>query len=844
MATEIELLEALNSSELKGLALSTEASSIRPLLERGLRQRRAEIELELSKTTASRDAAIAALKTAEKNVADQTRLGSRPILVGAAIVTIVVAISAAIVSVLSEWLPGKAAIASWSSPFSETWWISGLWTALYLCVLIVLWETDFYFRRRPKRLTRVEHDQDVAAHRVTVKGAGAARRAQLLALVREHVTEMLNANQGPRFSLALRVKDHPTVTKSLPLTVAIGLSEVSREDNRVATSVQQRVLHLLASLSGASIGISGPRGVGKSTLLTALCGANPTVNDRPAIAILTSAPIEYDAREFLLHLFSTLCRKVLQTEGVGIGQLERDAFVEARYWRRSAVLESFASFSRLLILAGMSVIMAAMVLVFIQSALTFGLSELTNPQSERSVVTSAGQPSPQSTAQTALSGSPDISKAGTEAGNVSKPSASPAWNVSTIVAGLVNSPLFTFGLVAVISGYVLVVTRPFRRSILNELPLSDNFRGRSGLIRRAQMELRNIAFQRSYTSGWSGSLKVPVGFDFGSTSGITLAQRPESLPELVERFRTFVADVANAYNNIVIIGIDELDKLKTAQQAEGFINGVKSVFGIPGCFYLISVSENALAAFERRGIGFRDAFDSALDDVVQVDFLNLEQSRALLNRRILRLTDPFLQLCHMLSGGLPRDLIRHARALLEEAERGSSDTMRLKKAVEELVSQDLAARIRATSISMRNVKEIQETSALLIELSLLPLKSTVSAADAALVRFRRHLAKISSLRVTEEGRLLLRFAEELSAYYQSMILLRRVAAMMFTLTGWEKATKLGLADGVAGVRQALEVSIPLAELRLAELRKSVDEATASDSNNRKARTSPLPPLKS
>jgi hypothetical protein len=114
-----------------------------------------------------------------------------------------------------------------------------------------------------------------------------------------------------------------------------------------------------------------------------------------------------------------------------------------------------------------------------------------------------------------------------------------------------------------------------------------------------------------------------------------------------------VRDVAQFYDNPVLIGIAELDKVRHAQQAEAF-DGVKAVFGIPRCLYLISVSEDARAAVERRGIGFRNAFGSALDDVGRIDFLDLAQSRAMLNRQILRLPDPFARLCHMLASGLPR----------------------------------------------------------------------------------------------------------------------------------------------------------------------------------------------
>lgn len=105
------------------------------------------------------------------------------------------------------------------------------------------------------------------------------------------------------------------------------------------------------------------------------------------------------------------------------------------------------------------------------------------------------------------------------------------------------------------------------------------------------------------------------------------------------------------------------DKVRNAQQAEAFLDGVKAVFGIPRCFYLTSVSEDARAAVERESIGFRNAFGSALDDVGRIDFLDLAQSRALLNRQILRLPDPFARQCHMLAGGLPRAISSGTRAL-------------------------------------------------------------------------------------------------------------------------------------------------------------------------------------
>lgn len=797
MATYSELSEALNADELKPLMASTGVNA-RALLQRALHHRREEIELEMSKTTAARDAAVAIQKSAEADIAVRTSTGLHPARLTAGLFVVGLAAIMALVSVLSGWSAGRLILDSWATPFASAWPTGVIWGLLYIAAFIIAWEIDFYLRRLPKRVREAEFDTGLTAHRSEVDVAVAARRAQLVELVRDHVTEILNASQGPSFDADLRVRVDDALPSHQRVTLAVGLSEVINDDNRVATDAQRRLIHLFTSQSGASIGISGPRGVGKSTLLATMCGANLTINGRTAIAISTSAPVEYDGRDFLLHLFSSLCRQVLRTEGQEGATVEAHARLEARRWRRSSLLEALPTFARLLGFAGLCLAAAGLFLSMLQSL--------------------AAPPDAVARARSSLISAHSASAA---------PSGVPVLDETKVLNTLGASPLFTLGVLAMVLSLVVIFARrpgPLRQAIFGpELSQRAFHPGdRDELVERALRELHNVAFQRSYTSGWSGSLKVPTGFELGASDGLMLAQRPESLPELVDRFRGFVGEVVRAYDNIVLIGIDELDKLQSAQHAEAFLNGVKSVFGIKGCFYLISVSEHALAAFERRGMGFRDAFDSALDDILQLDFLNLDQSRVLLNRRILRLPDPFLQLCHMLSGGLPRDLIRQARALLDCATEQPNGAMNLIIAADQLAARDLTARLRATSIAMRTIKELPETSALLVEVASLPAAATISIASRALIAFRDHVARLSNLRNNEDGQILVRLAEELAAYYDIMVELRRVAGLLSTYKGWERASELGLANQVARVRQALELGAPLAEAELANLRKSVD----------------------
>jgi hypothetical protein len=106
-----------------------------------------------------------------------------------------------------------------------------------------------------------------------------------------------------------------------------------------------------------------------------------------------------------------------------------------------------------------------------------------------------------------------------------------------------------------------------------------------------------------------------------------------------------------------------LDKLKSDEDAEKFLNDNKILFGLEGCFYLVSISESALARFERRGLPIRDVFDSSFDEVVEIGYLDTAEAVKLLRRRVALLPVPFACLCHCLAGGLPRDLIRSCRSL-------------------------------------------------------------------------------------------------------------------------------------------------------------------------------------
>lgn len=114
--------------------------------------------------------------------------------------------------------------------------------------------------------------------------------------------------------------------------------------------------------------------------------------------------------------------------------------------------------------------------------------------------------------------------------------------------------------------------------------------------------------------------------------------------------------------------------MESDEAARKFLNNVKGVFGVKGCYYLISVSDEAMGSFERRGLPFRDVFDSSFDAIQRIGYLSFEESQRVLESRVIGLPVPFQGLCHCLAGGLPRDLIRVTRELVQAGQRSSEST--------------------------------------------------------------------------------------------------------------------------------------------------------------------------
>jgi hypothetical protein len=273
------------------------------------------------------------------------------------------------------------------------------------------------------------------------------------------------------------------------------------------------------------------------------------------------------------------------------------------------------------------------------------------------------------------------------------------------VLGLSPSALFAQGLRWIgfgIIGFLLltVIDKALRHAVWERSELRvDKERTSEGLdldplVERARGWLHELRFQQSFSAGWSGSLKLPIGIEGSLNQATSIAQKQYTLPEIVKEYGELIKMISHVDSTRVIIAIDELDKIESSDAAQRFMNEIKALFGLPNCFYLVSVSENALSSFERRGLPLRDTFDSAFDTMIYVGYLDRERAFNLIRRRVVGMPIPFLAFCYAVSGGLPRDLIRVCRDIFEYEEvHGTSD---LTPTCRSLIMHDLASKTRAT----------------------------------------------------------------------------------------------------------------------------------------------------
>lgn len=702
-------------------------------------------------------------------------------------IVIVLAILAGIAWFVLSWAAParRVALQQWLVDWVVRWsWFGGRTVGvavLAALILLIAASIRWWMTSRPAHRALARSAAGVEAAAKQAEAAGEAAEAAVFRAATEMALSIVNDASAPFFQSELRLVDGPGPLRK---TADEWLSEVTSATNEVPTAARRRVVEMMRRLPGLALGVSGPRGVGKSTLLSSIAASPPELDGRKPVVISTSAPVEYESREFLLHLYGSLCRALLA----------RFDIPEARALQQGSETVRGRSVSQQQL--GQVVIGFGILLGVVWVALTVMIAGVPAIEEHK-------MPTP---AQHLLQ-----------------------------VLDLKTGTMLLWSICAVLAGGLIVMTSP-------QLPEDQDPAGRpstllwivrrlgrwpsrerrrplhtSAFAERCIREYADIRFQRTYTSGWSGSLTMPAAATFGRTQGLSMAELAASLPELVQRFRSLAGDTARDVGRVIIC-IDELDKLKSGELAYRFVDEVKSIFNIEHCYYLVSVSENAISNFDRRGMPFRDAFDSAFDDMLYVDYLGLDGSRQLLNRRVLNLPGPFLCLCHVLSGGLPRDLIRITRKILDLARDGSAGQT-LASLSAHVFRLELADKCRAISIAAREIRIEPEVTAFLVKVA------QIEALDPVVGQLTSPLSLTTVARndLTDDERTshrrLAGLAIELAAFVQFAFTAAPIFRSFESEPTWRSAVDKGLIARMTAARQALEFGVGVALFRTAEIRR-------------------------
>jgi hypothetical protein len=537
----------------------------------------------------------------------------------------------------------------------------------------------------------------------------------------------------------------------------------ARNGQIVHTSVVDAFGDLLGRFSAGAIGLAGPRGAGKTALIRYLAAtADTRWPDADPVIVQVAAPVQYEAKDFVLHLHASVCRRVI--DRYRLMQEERRA--PLRHFVRRRLLRNAVRG------------VAGAVLAWLAALPVLGLGAILDPAEWWAHVHGA-----------------DL------------------WLIPAGLLAVFAAIHLCVGLVQFAELMVLFAARPLLVRLLGQRAERDGWRR---AVQHARANLENIRFLQTHTSGWSSRLVLPFGADAGRMRSIQRARQPVTHPEVVEEFSELLKAVSATTQ--VIISIDELDKIDSAERAAQFVNEIKTVFGAPKTLFIIAVSEDALAAYERRGLPVRDAFDSAFDEILRLDRFNLNETRLLLRSHVIGLPASFTLLTHCLSGGLPREAIRVARSLVSLGRHGEAAPT-LEAVCERVVADDLRARVHAFAVAAAGLAEDVGTGEFLLALRSLRANAPVLIGS---------LARLAPTSAGTECRpfSLLRIQAAVYAYHCATVLEVFTAAQMKRLAenpefaiGLQSDTAPGVHfEALAEAKQAMALDSELAWTLINECR--------------------------
>ncbi|WP_159056184.1 P-loop NTPase fold protein [Streptomyces scabiei] len=394
----------------------------------------------------------------------------------------------------------------------------------------------------------------------------------------------------------------------------------------VSSRVEESLRHKLDQVDGGAIALCGPRGVGKTTLLRKACeGRLEGIWTPGHFQVIVQTPANYRPEEFLLSLFQQVCRAFLDRFGQGA----HEPFLLRI--RPTGLGRRLLRWTSLVIRCSAGVFLIALGLE------NWARNTYRWAESEGRVATVHWLGRFQDAYHSAWQEHPGITRTA-----------------------------FVFLGVLII---VWALPRPLFAGP-----------GRKHLVRACHNYLHLLRHLQTSGTTHNAGLTAASALSFGLARTSGSSSRALTYPELVVEFRELLTQISEYIRqengHRVFIGIDELDRLGSTEQARAFLAEIKAIFAIPNVYFLLSVSEDVGAAFMRRGLPVRDVTDSSLEDILHIEPRTLEEARELLQTRVPGFTDPFVALVYALSGGIPRDLIRFTRKVVEIRHRTETTDLR------------------------------------------------------------------------------------------------------------------------------------------------------------------------
>jgi hypothetical protein len=233
-----------------------------------------------------------------------------------------------------------------------------------------------------------------------------------------------------------------------------------------------------------------------------------------------------------------------------------------------------------------------------------------------------------------------------------------------------------------------------------------------------------------------------------------------------------------------------------------------------------------MSSFERRGLPFRDVFDSSFDTIIYVDYLDFAGAQDLIEKRIVGKPIPFFALSYCLSGGLARDMIRIFRSLFE-LRQSAPEKNDLKTLCHALVTADVKAKLRAAAVAAKKIELPAEVEKFLAQLY--QVESTLLSEDALwkavgdicpprAADAQRAGAKDEEKEVAAEREKLNSLRGELATYLYYMLTVVQFFKNTLNQDALTREDEHGKIDYLARARQMLAVNPSITRIMLNNFR--------------------------